>query len=313
MKLRTVLSFLFLICSLQSRGQEYEYVPFPTENASWNVDNHSSVDCGTPPGWCSSPVYWVNGDTLHLDTAYTKFHWQLHPLGITDVVFIREDTVTRKVYYRTDLSSFVEEELAYDFGVNVSDTIYAPSFMGGSEGFYHTVTSIDTVSYSGSLRKRFNLLDYGIWNSGTFWIEGIGGGNGPFQLYDQPEVWSRLRCFTDMSGLVYSEPSPNWMVLEYPEYVFCDSSVLDIIEESGEAKNNKLWIWPNPSRSEIQISIRQETKSLLEIRSFDGRIMNHSVLDGIVVIDIEDYPIGIYTISVLTTDGIHLSTKLIKL
>jgi len=309
MKLRTVLFFLFFIQYLTSVAQQYEYVPFPTENATWVVDIHSTVDCGPPPGWCETLTYLTSGDSLINDTNYTilkRFNGTSH---LVQTLF-REDALTRQIFIRGP-GLGTEEHLAYDFGLNVGDSLYPPTTMGLSSQFYHTVSVIDTVELAGSLRRRFHLLDYGIWDVGSKWIEGLGGLNGPFLLYSQQESDQFLRCFYSHDNLYYFDPAPSWMPMEYPQYEFCDSAI-NGIWDSSSSSNVQLTVKPNPASNYVLVSCPTNFSGTLRMYSHVGLLVYENELHDEALINVLGLNSGIYVLQFISKDYQILTTKFIK-
>lgn len=309
MKLRVVLFFLFSLQFATSVAQQYEYVPFPTENAEWVVDIHSTVDCGTPPGWCETLTYLISGDSLINDTAYTVLKRFNGTSQLVQTLF-REDSLSKQVFIRgPGLGS--EEHLAYDFGLSVGDSLYPPTTMGLSSQFFHTVYQIDTVELTGSLRKRFHLLDYGIWDVGAKWIEGLGGLNGPFLLYPQQESNHVLRCFFSNENLCFSNPAPSWMPLEYPQYEFCDSAVSGV-SSPPDSSRVRLTIKPNPTSSHVLVSCTVNSVGTLRVYSQIGLLVYENELTSETLVNVSALSSGIYVLQFISKDHQILTTKLVK-
>ncbi|GHT04959.1 hypothetical protein AGMMS49525_11820 [Bacteroidia bacterium] len=150
----------------------------------------------------------LGNDTIIEGVKYTQFieyHNRVLPsLGNTYVYIshIREDTTSQKVFY---LDGYGEEELLYDFQLQVGDII-------GEEYFEHSVETIDFINIGGISRKRMILhpIHEDYHDTDVVWIEGIGcleyglisGSRGPV-------VGSRttLTSFSQNGVQVYPESS----------------------------------------------------------------------------------------------------------
>ncbi|MBK7966130.1 MAG: T9SS type A sorting domain-containing protein [Bacteroidetes bacterium] len=83
---------------------------------------------------------------------------------------MREDSIAKKLYI-LDLNSSAIEQILYDFSLNAGDTLNAQYQL--TAGSIIIVDSVGSTSLSnGEIRNIFYL------NSGTFYIESIGGRNG---------------------------------------------------------------------------------------------------------------------------------------
>lgn len=122
---RHILVFFLALFSGITFSQTNIYHPFPNSDALWN----DSIRCGA----CS---YKINGDTLVDGKIYHKLlaHKLVYQVGISQscnpapLYFssyysgaIREDTLTRKVYYLRP--SDTSDTLLYNFTLNVGDTV----------------------------------------------------------------------------------------------------------------------------------------------------------------------------------------------
>jgi hypothetical protein len=219
---------LILFSSLLCFSQEYEYVPFPTENAQWNLDVYDG-NC-MPPGLCSQNQIQITGDTVCNGHTYTMFD---------NRAWFREDVTERKIYAmwsNQNPPNFEEamEYLAYDFSLSIGDTFHVPPPMnigGFPEGPIYIISYIDTIEIGNGLRKRFHFISEETIGTNDFWIEGIGGDPGPFYPHYVFEVWTTLRCFTHNDEILYSNPlgGPwSWIQSNYPWYEHCDPD----------------WVWP---------------------------------------------------------------------
>jgi hypothetical protein len=150
--MRNLLLSTFVLMGTAGLAQEYTYVPFPKENARWNVDA-MSMDCPPYPALCGQGTYAAAGDTLINGVSYTRINdVYLGQITSTTFYLFREDTSQRKVF---GLGSG-QEYLVYDFSLSVGDTFRISHPTVGVEESY-VIEGIDTVLVGNSLRKRFNF------------------------------------------------------------------------------------------------------------------------------------------------------------
>ncbi len=297
--MKVILSIILIFSFSGLFAQEYQYVPF-SENGEWTVDFYSSVDCGIPPGFCGQHSYGFTGDTVIASIAYNI---------LNSGVFFREDTTAQQIIVYggggSNMCNGQQECVAYDFSLNVGDSLLVPHIMsGGVSDWYQRVVNIDTVDFNGSLRKVFSLSD------GNRWIEGIGGANGPFQNYDQFERWTILRCFSDEDELIYSDPPPSWYEFEYPNYPYCDSSVMSI---PPNRKSRVLW-YPNPVNDLVYFdNLEQEAIANVSIFDVTGKqIFQIALKPADNRISLKSLKSGIYHLIVETQSGEEFNFKIIK-
>lgn len=282
-------------------------MPFPMENAKWNVD-YLSMDCPPSPALCEQGAFAVAGDTLIGGIAYTNIN-SVHLGQITTNAFIqfREDTVQRKVFGLWN----GQEHLVYDFSLAIGDTFFVPQPLSGGEEFY-IITSIDTVLVGNSMRKRFTFQGVETLPENSFWIEGIGGGAGPFMSHYVFESWSVLRCFSDNDELLYSSPfpyPPQYLLQQYPWYEYCDTSVVGVDDRNSATVH----IYPNPASNLVRLDVSGTQAQIDRLEAFSalGNAMNIARIDPH-SINISDWPSGLYIVRILFSNRTFTNTKILK-
>ena len=182
---------LILLFSISIGAQNY--VPFPTDNAQWNVHcKPSSYDIDLPPAYVKS--YIMTGDTILDAKVYKKIYLksevnnQLKYLG-----GLREEN--KRIYYNSEFSFAgyrmnakplsnelkncikqqvqitTNEVLLYDFNKSaVGDTLYSAYYKG-------KILAVDSVLIQNTYRKRYTVptsyLTLGYYDV-DYVIEGIG-------------------------------------------------------------------------------------------------------------------------------------------
>jgi len=288
---------LFLFPSLFCNAQEYEYIPFPTENASWHFD-YLSMDC-PPTQLCSQRNVAVANDTVINGLTYTNINLINNGQLTSGTLHrFREDTVQRKVYGLED----GEEHLVYDFSLMVGDTFFDtyPTAGWPGPGAYYVVSGIDTILVGSSLRKKFTFTGVLSMEENGFWIEGMGGGSGPFMSLDAFESWTILRCFTHHDELLYSKPfpyPPHLLLQQHPWYEYCDTSIVGIVEVKKSIRPTTLIV----HGSEVRIPDFGSGTSQYTIYSVLGQQqMEGNVTNGIM--QLPYLPPGIYVLRLWTRD-----------
>ncbi|HRQ85041.1 MAG TPA: T9SS type A sorting domain-containing protein [Flavobacteriales bacterium] len=195
----------FLVSTSQVKGQFNVYHPFPDSNAVWGMTSWCM------DGQCGDAAHIQNsyaGDTLIDGFQYkriqeifvmTSSNGCCYPPENLGSGFLREDTIAKKVYWRSE--AMAGDTLLYDFDVQVGDTL--TGYMGSCDMTW-TVGSIDSILIDLNYRKRINYevsFDPGIQFS---IIEGIGSTYGlttcPFVPF---EMGIFLSCYTVDGDLLY--------------------------------------------------------------------------------------------------------------
>ncbi|HRN36056.1 MAG TPA: T9SS type A sorting domain-containing protein, partial [Flavobacteriales bacterium] len=177
----------------------------PDSNAVWGMTSWCM------DGQCGDAAHIQNsyaGDTLIDGFQYkriqeifvmTSSNGCCYPPENLGSGFLREDTIAKKVYWRSE--AMAGDTLLYDFDVQVGDTL--TGYMGSCDMTW-TVGSIDSILIDLNYRKRINYevsFDPGIQFS---IIEGIGSTYGlttcPFVPF---EMGIFLSCYTVDGDLLY--------------------------------------------------------------------------------------------------------------
>lgn len=200
---------VLLVCAMAIavpvKAQFNDYHPFPDSNAVWGMTSWCM------DGQCGDAAHIQNsyaGDTLIDGFQYkriqeifvmTSSNGCCYPPENLGSGFIREDTIAKKVYWRSE--AMAGDTLLYDFDVQVGDTL--TGYMGSCDMTW-TVGSIDSILIDLNYRKRINYevsFDPGIQFS---IIEGIGSTYGlttcPFVPF---EMGIFLSCYTVDGDLLY--------------------------------------------------------------------------------------------------------------
>lgn len=186
---------LLVLTSIIAKAQTNVYHQFPDSNCLWTGLNWDHSGGGSGPVQYDSYQLSISGDTTIGSFVYHKLYqsgftycqpcpmnngqyYNLHYVGA-----FRQDTPNKKVY----LYKNGADNLAYDFNLNVGDTIKTclSTFQTG-----HYISSIDSVIVSNKYHKRF-------WIDGCNYalIEGVGSMFGAFNNIFCPfEMGNDLHC-----------------------------------------------------------------------------------------------------------------------
>lgn len=201
----SVLALTSVVVPCALMGQAGVYRTLPLENGVWCMST-ACTDNG-----CGDHGYirtYSQGDTAIAGSVYSVMRNDLYPESdgtccpipvMEQRTYIREDTIARKVYVRTDLMT--SDSLLYDFTLNVGDTLHG--YLSSCATTTYTVQSIDSILIGGVFNKRFNFDTADVCN----WlavIEGIGATTGLTSCFSEP--WDSgiyLQCVTVDGNIQY--------------------------------------------------------------------------------------------------------------
>jgi hypothetical protein len=250
--------FLFLLLTNFNYGQNANFF---ADGSRWVYRTTENSEPGQQLVHNTTEQNIIHGDTLIGGLLYHKlyttlhnelnvytppFSQMIHSYDSTGPVFLRYDTLVKKVYYLAGIDS--TERLIYDFALQVGDTIpmQSPYFPGAF------IDSIDTITVFGVQVKRF-FVDIG--NSGfdffNYIVEGMGGTNG--LLYFRPEFGSLSGgTFTTLLNCFQFGDSTYFLGnIECPFIDFV-SAVRPLDKQAS------LMISPNPTHDLFTITINQD-------------------------------------------------------
>ena len=197
--MKTVLLItIFIMIASHSFGQTTIYQPFPESDVVWLQS--SWYNDGTGCVISDDHNLFISGDSVIGSHTYHKLYRNGYrsgfcpPPATTSPPYyyfgeywgaFRQDIPDKKVY----LFEYGQDTLAYDFNLNVGDTLPGSSING-----FNFVTSIDSLLVGNHYNKRF-WLSNGWNNNYAALIEGLGSTFGAFgQLVVPCESGSNLWC-----------------------------------------------------------------------------------------------------------------------
>ncbi len=279
------INLLFLGLPLLSISQTYH--PLLETDNYWVV---TSCHFG-----CLTDEYWTEEDTIIAGRNYrflNGYHYNRN-------MFLREDTSSRQIFFRSILSN--KDVLLYDFSMNVGDsiTINNPiSPLPANQGTY----VLDSIVLRNVLNgdRRFFYLSSVNTNAQTLWVEGIGSLaliNTPGGLPDLNGM-GELSCFFQDGQQVYeadSLPASS-----------CNNFVVSS-NNTTTIPNNQLQLYPNPSQGTIQIDLGELEQNLaLILLDQLGRVLAEYHYKEVAQLELQlSVPNGLYFLEIRTDKGLR--------
>jgi hypothetical protein len=210
-----VLAFL-LSTSIFCYSQTNKYHPFLHEGGKWSILERE-WETGLEDTVFHFYQYCTDGDTIVDGLSYFKVKDVFGDTCSNSYnALLRDDTISKKIYYYRFGIEFDGDTLLFDFSVvegqNLNHCITFAHFDSS------VVSSIDSIFLDGNFRKKINILYFKDGNSdSTFWIEGIGAVFGPAPFSGQPVDFgygvytpyidkSQIICYKENLDVIYEEP-----------------------------------------------------------------------------------------------------------
>lgn len=286
-----------------------EYIPFPTENAHWNI----YFEYGVGPWGTMISIdtfllrYSLEGDTIINDKSYIQV---IKETGDTinphkEIIgALREDSM--RIYYQGE--DYLGERsdmdiLLYDFSRSVNDTIYHFFLKPELNYLNSVIVNIDSVWVGIGYRKRYEIEARFLhsMHQTEYWIEGIGSiRNGLFghiitsiPTCEYHYYWEHV-CYKDQ----YIEfVNPNFTSC-YPAKFF--TGITDHHNNSS-----KVVAFPNPVGSVIHIRNIEQSSCLVNIYCNNGTLIytkTHFPAGQQIEIKTDLAP-GVYILELLKVNG----------
>ena len=298
--------FPFLILTLvafETNSQTYH--PFPDSNIVW-IQRDWYIDFAINPPCTITNDYdlFISGDTIIGSYTYRKLYSSGHiyascppPGWYYSAAYwgaFRQDVPNKKVY----LFKNGVDTLAYDFNLNVGDTL-PPSCLEGSE--YNFVQSIDTVLIGSQYHKRFWLTSFGIGATNyAELVEGIGTSQGVFIRMQPPfERGNELFCV-----LINNIPV-------YPDTSGCAPMSINQIQENPST----FTIIPNPFSFSATLQTSKDfSNSVFMIFNTLGKKVKQQIInDSTSIINRDELFAGICFFQIMNNKGQTATGKIIML
>ena len=242
-----------------------------------------------------SKVFYYNFISLHIDSFCPPY--EISPIKYElNGVFVREDTIEKKVYIR-NFGIDTLEHLIFDFSLQLGDSL-SIDFEWCCNFFL--VTSIDSVQLlNGEYRKRFNLLELQVGLE-TYIIEGIGSVHGLVHGIFMHLVYGYYTiCVKEHDTPLFS-----------PQFGDCDV----YFTGTNVVAKSKLRVYPSIFNDYIRIENCEE-ECLVSIINIESKVVKEVLIDNAhTVVPTSNLPTGMYLIRVHNFKGdIVYVGKFIKL
>ncbi len=297
------LAVLAIAATAFAQQQTYHPVPFQLDNAIWYeyyVDAEAYENKQGKGDWYHYGYFTLDTcDTVINNFKYKQVIAELNgELFNNTTLFIREDTIARRVY----LMNRFTERVLYDFSLEVGDT--APHYSFTQQ--FPIVQSIDTINIGGVLRKVINFShsnDIDVWfSNGTnymqelSWIEGIGSTQGfLFPFVESSEYGSFanvLVCYSSNDSIIYHNSH------------FTDCMPTNTI--TSPESTPSITAYPNPAKDRITLEFGEARFSTLRLVNTAGATVLETALTGHDpqhTLQLKGLPAGIYSCILSGKDG----------
>jgi len=255
----------------------------------------------------STEIYTTMGkDTIINFNKYSEIvHVSPYSDFIESFIFIREDTIAKKIYAKPYYTMYVDSEaVIYDFNLVAGDSVFVNGITENQIfpiAWYH----VDSVGLFNTLidtRKVFYLSGNVFGEEyKSVWVEGIGSlagltGNSIEVSYDF------INCYYRNDNLIYET---DWAVY------YNDCYIIVGISDMKNAIEYKLS--PNPFRDKININ--KTDNQLITIKIFDvygHQLMQYKKNQNSFELDLNDLMSGVYIIQFIDNQNNCVTKKIIK-
>ncbi len=282
-----------------------QYKPMLNEGSAWHHYHWFE-------GSCNQHLI-VENDTTINNIDYKKIANQGDHCYYTNYTFVREDTISKKVYY----NYFDTDIMIYDFSLTAGDTIKS-TFQ-----YYEFELVLDSISgllpqYPACILppevfiqnpKVFYLTDLKYPNSAQIiWIEGIGNISNPFISYlpwTAGDMGDALLCHFDETGF----QDYHYVYCEEPEP--CQGPVLINTIDKTEPEIN---FYPNPffDKVYLEVSGKENFIKSIEYYNSEGQFIRSENEISSQNINLSGFDSGLIYVIIRTKKGNAITKKLIK-
>jgi len=308
------LAFVVLL-SLAPKIVHGQYDPMVVEGKYWIYINLFQGAHDTYPPVSGHAITFL-GDTVINSVSYKKVYkhllkgghpcmyppcWQFDYPYQTEskslIAFIREDTITRKIYNLPFPNTYgfcdTVEHLLFDFSLQIGDTI--------NSCIYDFIRASDVHLTTGGIVDSTGELMVFEKNRRTIFTTGFTTG---------PDAYEMRIPIIEGFGL------ENYGIFLNPlSYVwdFCENGTWDcqlISSNSTIESETEVKIFPNPTDGLARISIHEEDIKCLRLFSYLGSLISETNKSN--TIDLSNSSIGVYFLEVILKNDQRILRKIIK-
>lgn len=267
-----------------------DYRPMLVEGAVWNeVFYFENAD---------PQSYIVGGDTVLNNLTYKKILSYSNNSGVGGLIgLMREDSIERKIYLLDDYDQ-AQEELLYDFSLEVGD------FFGDLrlDSISNELNVFESEIISFNLNTRF--FYFSVMPGDNYyktWIEGLGSNNGLFRASNA----EYLLCHNDENGFLDLSIDPNLIGVENC-LLLNVNNIPDLIE--GE-------LYPNPASTSLCLALQEYIKNgEVKISDITGKTVKAISFFGETIdINIQDINSGMFILQVYDSGNLIGIRKFVKI
>ena len=301
---KIIIISLCLLFANTIKGQEY--IPFPTDSATWVYYTYSN------PHKDLLPQSNLLGDTLIKGLVFQKYGDPIS--GYITCYFHVDD---KKVYWlHNNINNHNINDtiirLLYDFSLNVGDSIFYPNFDAGTteNRYIYVLDSIDSFQTNVEVRKRYNFKiirtnipqpPIGGYNY-TYWIEGIGEPHAVDFISNQYYVLNIIEGGRDLICFFHKN-----------QHIYGTNCSVKVDEFNVK---DELLVYPNPFIEHFNITIPDDFTPIgVSIYDINGKIIKSesiSEFEKTISINANTFKKGTYFIVLSDGKGNMLKKVVVK-
>lgn len=315
-RMKKYLLILF-ICYLNiNEVKSQGYIPMLNDSLYWDIAyaDMNAIICNEYGNPGAGPYrYAIEKDTVLGGVVYKKFKsysfFSLQPQPspncspfaidtfvtfnpYTTILYLREDTLTQKVYEFD--TNFSQEYILYDFDVQIGDSVFYSSF---GDFIVDTIYSIVTLD---GITRRLIQCSTSTHPMCGYYIEGLGGIAGVLhEPYDVFESGPWLMCVSDLNQNVIFSASPG----------SCYNFATGI--ESPENVKITVTMFPNPSENILNFDNLPRNTQIAIFDCFGNMVKDYeNVVDNKILIS--SLKSGMYFVHFKSSNALLSYGKFIK-
>jgi hypothetical protein len=296
--MKKLLSFSIIVLT-SFTGLSQVYNKMLTDSVRWNYSVYTFFTASIQ----QTKIETLN-DTMLNSNIYKKIAFN----NTTTSYFIREDTLQKTVWLRTDTSEFI----IYNFSLNLGDSIflrrinYNPVTNNYTCSGYAIVDSIYSTNTLEGARRTLRLKGGRAYATYTYWIEGNGSIN-DYIIYYEDDCY----LFFDFGYVASNTCTFHDGIQTYQDSFFpqCNNST----DLSTVLLSENLKIYPNPFSNSTTFSFEEDGCYKLKIYDLMGKLIEARKFSGKQLI-YENYSLqaGIYFYEMSNEKNHFTRGKLIK-
>lgn len=313
--MKKIITIVLILVSLSAGAQK---IRFTDKTNKWNTATvNTEGEVGTNTYVYDTGAVFLHGNSYQTLTSvgpwlsFSAFGACIPGTYGGGSALVREDTIAQKVLYFSTLDSM--EHVLYNYNLLPGDTI---SYHVTSGTFTDTVTSMDSVLYSGYYYKIFNM-QCGQWRNYTV-LEGVGTTNTPILLTrfnSCIEGGESLSCFFEndtLPGLHAPIGCYSGFSCIFP-YTSFDNTVCGLLSTRSLSQMPAATVTPNPSFDHIDITLSQQYENTtIAVYDLTGKcILKTQAPKNELTINTSSWNNGLYMVIIQDNTGVVKKEKVV--